>query len=528
MIRLTPVKPSFPHPDVHFHAAVVYTLRRAHGTLGERMDKSCANHPESMALATCKACDKSVCLMCVVDEKEGTFCSTECHAALSSGQEVQKFVAAVTESSASPGVQKIDSIFDDEPAAPAAEGLPLPPSEDAVPIVAEGTKWRSIGAQCENHADTPAVANCDRCGKAVCALCLLEAAQGTFCSADCMSSVVKQPASQPAATAERAALQGKPVFHFKEPPKTFSGGKLAVGAVILVLLAGGAYYGWTTLSPEVVPPQPPTPPVTTTVTPPVTPTTTTTKKPVTTKPDTTKPDTTKPNTVKPETTKTTPPKVKPDTTKPDPTPVVARPKPPPKAVPIRTRTLNPWAAQEQGAWYRIRLARGGTVQYTDIGLKEKGMDYYVLTTQTSTGGQASAVNESKNAVTSVVLRGEESFKFEDQSYLCEIQAAGPEDGDSRTWSLLSGKNAGAVLKLASSQLTMTARRVWEHTLRVKNRSFDCLVVEAQLDSGGTSRTIKSWYCAAVPMGLIQQEREGESMALIDFGDNWSKRPAFPK
>ena len=62
------------------------------------MDKSCANHPESMALATCKACEKSVCLMCVVDEKEGTFCSADCHTAFANGQEVPKFVGAATES----------------------------------------------------------------------------------------------------------------------------------------------------------------------------------------------------------------------------------------------------------------------------------------------------------------------------------------------------------------------------------------------------------------------------------------------
>jgi len=79
------------------------------------MDKSCANHPESMALATCKACDKSVCLMCVVDEKEGTFCSSECHTAFASGREVPKFIGVATESaSGSPGMKKLESIFDDK------------------------------------------------------------------------------------------------------------------------------------------------------------------------------------------------------------------------------------------------------------------------------------------------------------------------------------------------------------------------------------------------------------------------------
>src|SRR5881392_2754163 len=107
------------------------------------MEKSCANHPESMALATCKACDKSICLMCVVDEKEGTFCSSECHSAFANGQEVPKFVAAAVESVASGGgVKKIDSIFDEEPGAPSApsEDLHTPPSDDPMPIVAEGTK----------------------------------------------------------------------------------------------------------------------------------------------------------------------------------------------------------------------------------------------------------------------------------------------------------------------------------------------------------------------------------------------------
>ncbi|RPH41954.1 MAG: hypothetical protein EHM91_09740, partial [Planctomycetota bacterium] len=106
------------------------------------MDKSCANHPESMALATCKACEKSVCLMCVVDEKEGTFCSSECHTAFSNGQEVPKFVGAATEASSggSSGAQKMDSIFDDAPSSPspsALEEIQAPPTDEPMPIVAE-------------------------------------------------------------------------------------------------------------------------------------------------------------------------------------------------------------------------------------------------------------------------------------------------------------------------------------------------------------------------------------------------------
>ncbi|MBI3855210.1 MAG: hypothetical protein HY293_05920 [Planctomycetes bacterium] len=259
------------------------------------MEKSCANHPESMALATCKACDKSVCLMCVVDEKEGTFCSADCHTAFANGQEVPKFVGAAAESGGSGGgVQKIDSIFDDDSApAPSSGGLNVPPSDDRMPIVAEGTKWRPIGAQCENHADTPAVANCDRCGKPVCALCLLEAAQGTFCSSECMSGSgapaaveapqqKNRPAPTYSAAAERAALQGKPVFKFKEPPR--SNRTLITVAVVVLLVAGaaGAYYGWNAFTPDIPPgPRPPEY---------VTNTTDTTTKPEVTKPEVTKPE----------------------------------------------------------------------------------------------------------------------------------------------------------------------------------------------------------------------------------------------
>jgi hypothetical protein len=30
------------------------------------------------------------------------------------------------------------------------------------------------------------------------------------------------------------------------------------------------------------------------------------------------------------------------------------------------------------------------------------------------------------------------------------------------------------------------------------------------------------------MGLIYQQKDGETMVLLDMGSEWSKRPAFPK
>jgi len=58
-----------------------------------------------------QGCDKSVCRMFVVDEKEGTFCSTS-HTS-SERHEVPKSSAS-RRSGSQPGVKKIDSIFDDD------------------------------------------------------------------------------------------------------------------------------------------------------------------------------------------------------------------------------------------------------------------------------------------------------------------------------------------------------------------------------------------------------------------------------
>jgi hypothetical protein len=492
------------------------------------MDKSCANHPESMALATCKACEKSVCLMCVVDEKEGTFCSSDCHTAFANGQEVPKFVGAAAEAVPSGGgAQKIESIFDDAPSAPPSSSLEevheAPPSDEPMPIVAEGTKWRPIGAQCDNHTDTPAVANCDRCNKPVCALCLLESSQGTFCGADCMNAVAQQPAAAAQkqrlaqlASAEKAAPQAKPVFKFKQPAKANKTGVLVAVAVVLVVAAIGGYYAYNIITPGTTDPGPDRPPevVVTPTTTTTIPTTTTTTTPVTTTPTTT--PTTNPTTV------TTP------VTQPTTTPVfIPRPrKPVGRAIP--SKTVNPWVDQDAGVWFRLRTTRGSQVTYKDIGLKEKGKDFNVIVTQTSANGQAAAATEAKIPVPTVYLRGEESFTFEGQSFLCEIQTPTFEEGNVKTWCLLSGKNPGAVLKSESPEGNFTASRVWEHTLRVKGNSLECLVIEGQIQSGGSSRAVKNWFCGALPLGLIQQQKDGELTEIVDLGEDWSKRPAFPK
>src|SRR5689334_24106676 len=45
------------------------------------MDKVCVNHPESPSVGTCKACEKPVCLMCIVEVQGVSFCSEACGSA---------------------------------------------------------------------------------------------------------------------------------------------------------------------------------------------------------------------------------------------------------------------------------------------------------------------------------------------------------------------------------------------------------------------------------------------------------------
>jgi hypothetical protein len=193
----------------------------------------------------------------------------------------------------------------------------------------------------------------------------------------------------------------------------------------------------------------------------------------------------------------------------------------PKLVAVKSRTINPWADVDPGTWYRIRTVRNGQVSYTDTGLKEKGKDYAVVLTQTSTGGPAT---ETRTTPSTAYLRGEEEFTFESQTFLCEIRTPSLEDTATKTWALLAGKNQGAVIKSVGPQGTFSASRVWEHTLKVKGTTLECLVVEGQVQKGYR----KQWFCTAVPLTVIRQESDDESFALIDLGTDWSKRPAFPK
>jgi len=87
---------------------------------------------------------------------------------------------------------------------------------------------------------------------------------------------------------------------------------------------------------------------------------------------------------------------------------------------------------------------------------------------------------------------------------------GDDDGD-----------AGAVLRAESPESSQEAVRLWEHTVRLGDRSFDCLVVESRQSDG---RLLKSWYCPTYPLKIVRLERDGALVeALVECGSAWASR-----
>lgn len=467
------------------------------------MEKTCANHPESMALAKCKACEKSICLMCVQDEKDGTFCSDSC---------VRMFreVAGWVDPSDSPAPAEPASASAPEPdSAPStASVFEEMPESGAAAATAEATPEATaavqtpragIGNPCATHPDIRAKAFCATCKRAICGLCIVETAAGMFCSDKCSRH-----------------LAGK-----KSSP--------AVKAVVVLLLlavgGGGVWYALkemeknaSTANSFTKPPDPI--PV----------------KPDPVKPDPVKPPPVKPDPIKPDPVK--PPPVKPDPVKPDPVkppvkpdpikPVAVKPVVKPEA-PKQTRLIHPWAGEEPGTWFRVKTTQGGRDTYTDFGLKSRTDQAYVLLVQASTGGKAGPVQEQRNDLVPTVILGEEMLEIEGRPYPCEIRVSrGPDGSVGRSWVLIQGRHSGAVIRNETSEGKFLTQRVWEHSPRVNGRLFECLVVEGEIEGGSGRQSLKTWFCSSLPLGAVKIETGATSVTLVDHGDDWAQRPPFPK
>jgi hypothetical protein len=496
------------------------------------MEKTCTNHPESLALAMCKACEKSICLMCVCDEKEGTFCSNKC---IQVFREVSDWVepgatpVPATAHAPAPAQPQGGSIFDPEPAAAPAAAADLPPptsTEQAEfePLVTPGTKWRMIGSVCAAHNDTPAVATCEACDKTVCALCVVEAESGTFCTACAASKAPRAVAAAPSTSGRSTGVRPAPAAPVAEESSASGSGTAlkAIAAVLVLAVLGGG--GWYLLNNNRLTENPgplkkdPDPLLAKTD-----PKKTDPAKTDPTKVEPAKVDPKKVEPAKVEPAKVDPKKVEPakvepakvDPAKTVPAKIEPRKKvePPPKPKPPGV-ILNPWALQAPGAWYRMKTETGGKESYSDVVLKAKDASSFTLSTGTG------------DATTSVApywVKGEEAVMVEGRRWLCEIrewEAPAPK----RCWVLVEGKNAGVVLKEESSQAKLTTKRLWEHTIRFGRRAIDCLVVEGEVN--GTP--FKMWYSAVLPIGVVKMELSQTTTTLVDFGDDASKRPPIPQ
>ncbi len=468
------------------------------------MEKNCSNHPESLSLAVCKACEKSICLMCVCDEKEGTFCSPKCVQVF---REVSDWVepgsAPVAAAAApAPAAQAGGSVFDPEPAPP-SQGTEQAEFE---PLVTPGTKWRMIGSVCAAHTDTPAVATCEACDTTVCALCVVEADNGTYCAA-CAAKKTAPVAAAPARQRTAPAAPQKVTARAQRSSDSGSGLKWAIAVIVAALLGGG---GWVLMNGSGGTEPTPEPK----------------KDPVIAKTNPVKVDPPKIDPPKIAPPKIDPPKVDPpkvDPSKVDPKkvdPAKVNPKkvdpkkvePPPKPKPPGV-VNNPWTPIAPGAWYRMKIERAGKTGYADLVLKSRETGSYTLST---------ATGDITTTIPPYWVKGEETLTIDGQRWICEVREW--ESPPLRRWVLVESKNAGAVLKEESPRHKMTTSRLWEHTIRVGRRSLDCLVIEGDVDGA----PVKTWYSALIPAGPVKWEMGDTMTTLVEMGDDASTRPAPPK
>ncbi|HXX92021.1 MAG TPA: hypothetical protein VEN81_00215, partial [Planctomycetota bacterium] len=144
---------------------------------------------------------------------------------------------------------------------------------------------------------------------------------------------------------------------------------------------------------------------------------------------------------------------------------------------------------------------------------------------------ASPVEDVPFRSSSVWVVGEETLRFQTRSFQCEIRCPLNEDGtprtEDRTWVVKgAGYGGGAVLKVDAPGRSVVAKSVWDQTLKIKRREFNCVVVESESKVGEQMISLKAWYSSGVPRP-VRAETDEESIALVDFGSEWTDRPPYP-
>jgi len=215
-----------------------------------------------------------------------------------------------------------------------------------------------------------------------------------------------------------------------------------------------------------------------------------------------------------------PPKEEP---KPEPRP---EPKPEPKPEPpketARQDIPNPWAGEKVGAWFRLRSSTSGMEIFIDTGLAELGADYYVTVTQNYMMGKFHDETRTKVDLKGEPVKpvGSENVDVGGTTVSCDVY----EISGSKTWVVKEGDYRGALVRMESPYVKSAAKKLGKESVSVKGRSFDCVVVEAEQDMGGQKSLQKTWTCATFPLSTVKMEGSATTMALVDHGDDWSKRP----
>ncbi|HYF00856.1 MAG TPA: hypothetical protein VEJ18_18185, partial [Planctomycetota bacterium] len=421
----------------------------------------CVNHPASPAVDRCQVCEKAVCLLCLQDTPEGSFCSTKCH-------DVMKEVRGWVETPSAPAKAPAP--------APAVKAAP-PPAPPPPPPAAPPPSPRPATRVPVPGPTVP----CARCGKAVIRAQAIESSWAHFCSDACAQAGL--PARETAATPAPVERRSAGV-----PPAVLGGAIAAVvliGVIAVMALTNG------------------TPP------------------PIAQPGAAQRPDVPPATAVKP-TTKVEPRPEPPSPPTPAPAPAVAPERPvTPAAGPHVTRAKDPWDAEAPGAWFRYRRSAGGRETYSDVALKERGPWYRLLTAQEKTKDAPDPEYHVWNELQELYPRGDLLFK----GIAIDLLARAVDGKEVVLWVVREGPHAGVILKSESPQAKVSIARVGQETLRVKDRSFDCLVVETEAAEGRPRET--RWLSPACPAGPVKILSEGMTQELVDWGGRWESRPPFP-
>ncbi len=538
------------------------------------MERACVNHPESPAIAACKSCATSLCLMCANEVGGDIFCSAKC-------AEVYAEVKAWVEPMAKP-----------EDWNPLAEpAVPLPQDESMLDL-GRMKPTQAAESDCARHPGVKGVAGCALCHKPYCRTCLIETEWGSFCSVEC--SVGFKPASAApsaapsgggkavpmlmAAVAVALVVVGVLIIGFPQKPEPIANPEPAKPVAVAkpepakpVVVAKPEPANpepakpVVVVKPEPAKPEPAKPVVVVKPEPakpePAKPVVVAKPEPanpepakpvVVVKPEPAKPDPAKPVVVaKPEPAKPEPAKpvvvVKPEPAKPEPAkPVViakpeppkpepakpepakpvevAKPLPPEPVVPppplAAPRCLqlarDPWADDKPGGWYRLKTTTPDGSSYTDVGLKERTASRLVLVSQTG----ARPVEERTVALVENVPVARERQEL--QGVAWELAVLRPSGGVH----VAQGPHAGVLFVTQWNGTTLVPLKFGQETIAVRDRKFDCLVLESTL--AGSGKAVRLWLSAAFPAGPVREEGPDLSRVLVEYGDDWGKRPPFPE